>query len=251
VSCSSAGKRNKKQLRAVRCSHKSMHRVSKTSIFGILLLHLGMSGLWSFQEVHPVSGRRIAPVMGYTGAGWLERHERIQEENPELALKLLDIRPGMVIADLGAGSGYYTRRLAQRTGPKGKVYAVDIQQPMLDLLARSVHRAGLKNVVPVLGEPDDPKLPTAAFDLILMVDVYHELSQPQAVLKRVREALKPDGRLVLLEFRKEDPKVPIREEHKMSIAEAKQELEAEGFALREVLHDLPWQHILIFQRKPA
>jgi SAM-dependent methyltransferase len=231
-----------------------MYRNARAAAVALILLLLvwgGFSGTGAFDGVHPVSGRRIAPVMGYVGAGWLERHERIQEENPELALKLLQIKPGMVIADVGAGSGFYTRRLAQRTGPHGKVYAVDIQQPMLDLLVRSTEETGLRNIVPVLGEPADPKLPSGTFDLILMVDVYHELSQPQRVLSHLRRALKPEGRLVLLEFRKEDPTVPIREEHKMSVAEAKVELEAEGFQLRQVLHDLPWQHILIFQPKPV
>ena len=149
------------------------------------------------------------------------------------------------MADIGAGSGYYTVRLARAVGPAGRVFATDIQPAMLDLLRANVARARLENVTSVLGAPDDPKLPPASIDLAIMVDVYHELAAPQAFLRRLRPALKKDGRLVLLEFRKEDPRVPILEVHKMSVREVRQELEAEGFRLSAVLNDLPWQHILV------
>jgi len=201
--------------------------------------------------VHPISGRRFAPVMGYQGAGWLERAERDDEEAPDVALSVLKIARGAAVADIGAGSGYITERLAARVGPAGKVFANDVQPQMLDLLARRLARKKIANVTLVQGTLDDPKLPPESVDLALMVDVYHEFSQPQAMLRHLREALKPGGRMVLLEYRKEDPAIPIRPEHKMSVAEAKLEVEAEGFTLSKVDESLPRQHILIFTVKPA
>jgi predicted methyltransferase len=198
---------------------------------------------------HPISGRRYAPVMGYQGAGWLERSERDREEEPNVALDVLQIGPGAFVADIGAGSGYFTEKLSARVGPEGRVFANDVQPQMLEILARRLAVRKIANVTLVQGTIDDPKLPPASVDLALMVDVYHELSQPQAMLRRVKEALKPGGRLVLLEYRKEDPTIPIRPEHKMSVAEAKVEVEAEGFALAKVDHALPRQHILIFTVK--
>jgi ubiquinone/menaquinone biosynthesis C-methylase UbiE len=188
--------------------------------------------------------------MGVEGADWLERPEREREERPELAVKLLDIRPGMIIADIGAGSGYFTRRLARRTGPAGKVYAVDIQPAMIELLGRNAAREGLTNIIPVLGAEADPRLPPASIDLMLLVDVYHEFARPQAMLRQMRQALKPGGRLVLLEYRKEDPDVPIRYEHKMSVKEVRAELEAEGFRFEKLRGELPRQHLLIFRNVP-
>src|SRR5579883_1981407 len=169
-----------------------------------------------FQSEHPLTGRRIAP--------------------------------GMVVADVGAGTGYMTLRLARRVGPSGKVYANDIQPEMLRMLRQNAARAGWKNIETVLGTESDPKLPSGALDLILLVDVYHEFSQPQKMLEKMRDDLKPNGRLVLLEYRKEDPRIPIRPEHKMSVAEVKTELEAEGFHLDQVLEVLPRQHILILTK---
>jgi SAM-dependent methyltransferase len=201
--------------------------------------------------IHPISGRRIAPVMGYQGAEWLERVERVEEEEPELALQVLQIPKGASVADIGAGSGYITERLAARVGPAGRVFANDLQPQMLDILSRRLAARNITNVTLVQGTTDDPKLAPASVDLELMVDVYHELSQPQAMLRRLREALKPGGRLVLLEYRKEDPTIPIRFEHKMSVAEARLEVEAEGFALSKVDETLPRQHILIFTVKPS
>ena len=198
--------------------------------------------------VHPVSGRRYAGVMGYQGADWLDRVERVDEESPDRALDAIQVVRGSTVADVGAGSGYMTVRMARRVGPTGKVYATDIQPEMLVLLRQRLMREGVSNVEPVLGQIDDPRLPPAAIDLILMVDVYHELSEPQRMLRRMRDALKPDGRLVLLEYRKEDPTIPIRIEHKMTVAEAKMEVEAEGFRMWKVDEGLPRQHILIFTK---
>ena len=200
------------------------------------------------QATHPLTGRQIAPVMSADGAGWLDRPEREAEEAPEQALDALGIRAGMVVADVGAGTGYMSLRMARRVGPTGKVYANDLQPEMLQKLRSKSQREKLSNVETVEGTEADPKLPPNTMDLVLLVDVYHEFSQPQAMLDKIRESLKPDGRLVLLEYRKEDPKVPIRPEHKMSVAEVKTEVEAEGYKLDQVIEKLPRQHIIIFRR---
>lgn len=186
--------------------------------------------------------------MGAAGAPWLERAEREIEDRPSLAVKLLRLAPGQAVADIGAGAGYYTELLSKAVGPGGKVYATDIQPEMIRLLEQRVRRRRLANVVTVLSTETGPRLPPESLDLALMVDVYHELAYPQQALRRIRESLKPGGRLALIEFRKEDPSVPIREEHKMSVAEARAEVEPEGFAFDRVLNDLPWQHILIFRK---
>jgi ubiquinone/menaquinone biosynthesis C-methylase UbiE len=212
-----------------------------------LIVWMGVAVHAEAQPRHPVSGRVIAPVMGVGGAPWLDRATREEEEAPSKAIAALALTPGMVVADVGAGSGYYTVRMARAVGANGRVYATDIQPGMLQRLEARVKTENLENVVPVLGAVDDPKLPAKALDLALMVDVYHELSEPQVFIRRLRETLKPDGRLVLIEFRKEDPKVPILEVHKMSVAEVKQELEPEGFTLAEVIDVLPWQHILVLK----
>lgn len=198
--------------------------------------------------VHPVSGRVYAQTMSVQGAPWLDRREREDEENPDLAIRLLRIRKGATVADIGAGSGYISIRMAKIVGPMGKVYASDIQQGMLELLQQNVSKAKLDNVIPVLGAIDDPKLPADSLDLAIMVDVYHEFSEPQKMLQRIREALKADGRLVLLEYRAEDATVPILPDHKMTKAQVKQEVEHEGFRQSRVYDDLPWQHLFIFTK---
>jgi ubiquinone/menaquinone biosynthesis C-methylase UbiE len=202
-----------------------------------------------FQGEHPVTGRKIAGVMGVQGADWLNRPEREKEENPEGALDALQIRPGMVVADVGAGTGYMSLRLAKRVGPAGRVYANDLQPEMLRRLRANAEKAGLTNVETVQGEEADPKLPAGRMDLVLLVDVYHEFSKPREMISRIYDSLKPDGRLVLLEYRKEDPSVPIREEHKMSVAEVKAELEPQGFVMSQVIETLPRQHILILKKR--
>jgi ubiquinone/menaquinone biosynthesis C-methylase UbiE len=228
-----------------------MRRRSNAVLGSGLIAIVLAAGLAAQQPgVHPVSGRRFAPVMGYQGAPWLERSEREEEEAPDVALNTLKIAKGSSVADIGAGSGYITVRLAARVGAAGRVFANDVQPQMLNILARRLNNANITNVTLIEGTLDDPKLPPASVDLVLMVDVYHELSQPQAILRHVRESLKPGGRLVLLEYRKEDPTVPIKPEHKMSVAEAKMEVEAEGFTLSNVDEALPRQHILIFVAKP-
>jgi ubiquinone/menaquinone biosynthesis C-methylase UbiE len=200
---------------------------------------------------HPITGRRIATVMSHLGAEWLDRPERVTEEEPDKAIAALAISPGATVADVGAGSGYMTVKLADAVGAHGRVYATDVQREMIEKLSARVRAAKLQNVTPVLAASDDPRLPEGAIDLILMVDVYHELATPQRMLQMMRHALKPSGRLVLLEYRKEDPSIPIREEHKMSVADAKTEVEAEGYRLASVIETLPRQHILIFSAAPG
>src|SRR5580765_1678212 len=185
------------------------------------LLALALAGGLAAQPrpgVHPISGRRFAPVVGYQGAEWRERGERDEEEAPDVALNVRKIAKGASVADIGAGSGYMTEKLAARVGPAGRVFANDVQPQMLEMLSRRLASKRIANVTLVQGSVDDPKLAPASVDLALMVDVYHELSQPQAMLQHLRDALKPGGRLVLLEYRKEDPTVPIKFEHKMSVA---------------------------------
>ena len=198
--------------------------------------------------VHPVSGRHYAGVMGVGGADWLVRPEREAEEQPDAALDAIGIARGSTVADIGAGAGYMTWRMAERVGATGKVYANDIQPKMLDILRRNMADRKLTNVTTVLGAADDPKLPRNAIDLVLLVDVYHEFSEPQQMLRHIRESLKPDGRLVLVEYRGEDPSVPIRPEHKMTVQQVKTELEPEGFRLDKLSEVLPRQHILIFKK---
>jgi ubiquinone/menaquinone biosynthesis C-methylase UbiE len=163
-------------------------------------------------------------------------------------MRLIDVQPGDVVADVGAGSGYYTVRLARAVGSEGRVYAVDIQAGMLSRVQFNAASAGLKNVVPLLGAVDDPRLKPETLDLVLMVDVYHEFSAPQAMLQRVREALKPGGRLVLLEYRAEDPDVPILPDHTMTKEQIQLEVEHEGFTLARIHDDLSWQHMAVFTK---
>ena len=189
--------------------------------------------------------------MGAQGAAWLDRPEREREEAPQKAIAALNVRPGQTVADIGAGSGYYTVRLADAVGPKGRVYATDIQPEMLEMLRKRIDPGRGGAVEVVRGTPTESRLPDGAIDLALMVDVYHELAAPQVFLRSVKRALRPDGRLVLIEFRKESAWVPIREEHKMSVQEARVELEAEGYAFERVIDVLPWQHILVFTVAPV
>lgn len=196
---------------------------------------------------HPVSGREYARPMGVAGAPWLDRAEREDEEQPTRALEIIDVAPGTTVADIGAGSGYFTERLARLVGPAGRVYASDIQPGMLRLIEQRIARERLTNVTVVLGEPANPRLPDASLDLAVMVDVYHELWEPQTVLAHIRKALKPNGRLVLVEYKGEDPAVPILPTHKMTVAQAKIELEHEGFVLTSADSRLPRQHVLIFR----
>ena len=194
-------------------------------------------------------GREIAQVMGHQGARWLERPEREEEERPQKLVELMSLRPADVVADIGAGTGYFTFRLAANV-PEGKVLAVDIQPRMLELLRRAAKIRNVSNVEPVLSRVDDPGLPPAAVDVALMVDAYHEFDHPREMMEGIVAALKPGGRVVLVEYRGEDPDVPIKPLHKMTEAQAKAEMAAVGLEHVETLPDLPRQHVMIF-RKPA
>ncbi len=192
-------------------------------------------------------GREIAKVMGHPGIGWLERTEREREEAPSMAIAMLDLAPDAVIADIGAGSGYYSFRLAGLV-PDGKVIAVDIQQEMLDHLKAEAARRKIINVAPHLGAIDDIKVDPGTLDAVLMVDAYHEFSHPVEMLQSNRNALKPGGRIHLLEYRGEDPRVPIKPLHRMTLEQAVKEFEAHGFAFVENKRGLPWQHLLVFEK---
>ncbi len=192
-------------------------------------------------------GREIAKVMGHPAIGWLERDEREREEAPSRAIDALELPPSAVIADIGAGSGYYSFRISPKV-PLGKVMAVDIQPEMLDFLKRRSAELGITNVVPHLGKVEDLALPPASLDAALLVDAYHEFSHPAEMLASLFRSLKPGGRVFLLEFRAEDPRVPIKELHKMTEAQARLELESAGFRLVSNRRHLPWQHFMIFER---
>jgi ubiquinone/menaquinone biosynthesis C-methylase UbiE len=193
-------------------------------------------------------GREIAQVMGHQGADWLERPEREQEEQPQKLVELMALRPTDVVADIGAGTGYFSFRMAAKL-PRGKVLAVDIQPEMLDLLTRAAKARGVTNVEPVLGRIDDPMLPPGGVDVALMVDAYHEFDHPREMMQGIVRGLKPGGRVVQVEYRGEDPDVPIKPLHKMTEAQAKKEMAAVGLEHVKTLQDLPRQHVLVF-RKP-
>jgi ubiquinone/menaquinone biosynthesis C-methylase UbiE len=195
-------------------------------------------------------GRQIADVMSWEGADWLFRETRIEEEQPEAMLDALKIPRGATVADVGAGAGYHSIRLARRVGPQGTVLATDVQPEMLRMLRQNARAARVTNIKPLLCSQEDTMLPEGKVDLILMVDVYHECSDPEAILQGLRKALRPGGRLVLVEFRGEDPEVPIKPEHKMTVEQVRREVEPQGLAFKTSLEFLPWQHVIIFE-KPA
>lgn len=193
-------------------------------------------------------GRQIAYVMSHWGIDWLERPERQFEENSALLLKNLNLKSGMNVADIGAGSGYYTSLIAKRIG-NGKVYAVDVEPQMILFLNERIKEEKLSNVVTVLGSETSVRLPASSLDMMLLVDVYHEFSFPYEMGQSMYNALKPDGRLVLVEFRSEDETVPIKTIHKMSEAQSVKELKAVGFRLEKNISNLPWQHCMVFVKE--
>ncbi|HLJ94459.1 MAG TPA: class I SAM-dependent methyltransferase [Gemmataceae bacterium] len=193
-------------------------------------------------------GREIAHVMGHEAAGWLERPEREKEEEPNKLLDALKLKPGDVVADIGAGSGYLTFRIAERIGTKGKVLAVDIQPEMLALIRQKMKARQQNNVEPILGTETDPKLPAASVDLILMVDVYHEFAYPWEMVQAMVRSLKPNGRLVFVEYRLEDPKVWIKLVHKMTEKQVRKEMEPHPVRWVETLGILPSQHVIVFKK---
>ena len=246
------------------CRVGTIYRVKSVACAGLVaLLATLQGGLFAADPASPYvqraaspdgigkfyMGREISHVMGWQGAAWLERGEREQEERTDLLLPELALTPGMVVADIGAGTGYFSRRVAQRVGAAGKVYAVDVQPEMVSMLTELAKRPGLGTIVPVLGKPSEVSLPAASVDVAIMVDVYHELAFPREVLASIVRALKPGGRVVFVEYRAEDPNVPIKPLHKMSDAQVRREAAPQALVWERTATTLPWQHVVIF-RKP-
>lgn len=217
------------------------------------ILTTAQDSTYTYKTPHPdgtgkvYMGREIANVMSAAGADWLERSTRQQEEDANTAIAALPLSTNSVVADIGAGTGYYTFRMAKRV-PRGKVYAVEVQDEFITALKNKAHHDGASNVTVVKGNEKSPMLPDASVDLAIMVDVYHELAHPHEMLTALHKALKPEGKLLLLEYRAEDPSIPIKELHKLSVAQAKKELAANGFALAEKKDFLPIQHYLLFRK---
>ena len=215
-----------------------------------LIVFAVVTGLLHAREPDPPTtymGREIAQTMHFTGAEWLTRESRQREEDCATMLKELNVTRGQTICDLGCGNGFYTLKLAEMVGPEGKVLAVDIQPEMLELLKARAAEGRLANVETVLATETDPKLPEGSVDLVLMVDVYHELSKPAEVLAAVKRGLKKGGQVALVEFRKEDPSVPIKELHKMSKEQVRREWGANGFRIVREFDGLPWQHLIFLE----
>ncbi|MEO5733959.1 MAG: methyltransferase domain-containing protein [Rubrivivax sp.] len=236
-------------------------RRSALTLFGALLLMHRQSLAQPaprYRQVPPSAdgigktymGREIAGVMGWQGAAWLEREEREREERTDLLVRALQLAPGMTVADIGAGTGYLARRMAPRVAPGGRVLAVDVQPQMVRLLRAAAEREGIGNIEASLGTEDDVRLPASSVDLAVMVDVYHELSLPFEVLASIVRALKPRGRVAFVEYRAEDPAVPIKTLHKMTAAQVRKEAAVQGLLPERAFEGLPWQHLLVFQ-KPA
>lgn len=192
-------------------------------------------------------GREISFVMGHQAAGWLNRPGRIREERPDEVVANMGLAPDHVVADIGAGSGYFSFRIAQLV-PEGRVLAVDIQQEMLDIVEERKRKEGLSNIEGVKGEIDDPKLPANSIDAAIMVDAYHEFSHPYEMIAGIYQALRPGGRIFLLEYRGEDASVPIRPLHKMTQAQVIKEMSVFGLQWTDTLDFLPWQHMMVFTK---
>jgi precorrin-6B methylase 2 len=193
-------------------------------------------------------GREIAQMLGFDGASWLERTERQKEERADLLMAELALKAGMDVADVGAGTGYYSRRMALQVGPKGKVYAIEVQPQMLQVLQTTAKRPGYGNILPVLGADDDVKLPEASIDLAIIVDVYHELAFPSEVLASIVRAVRPGGRVVFVEYRGEDFSVPIKSLHKMTEQQVRLEAADHALVWERTARTLPWQHVVVFRR---
>jgi ubiquinone/menaquinone biosynthesis C-methylase UbiE len=227
---------------------------------GVLVGHLIVGFLLSAAVAQDASipaaprfykGREIAQTMHYEGAAWLTRESRQREEDCDTLLRVLKIRSGDTVCDMGCGNGFYSLKIAPLVGRRGKVVSVDIQREMLEMLKERAAAEGITNVEPVLGTVADPKLREQSIDLMLMVDVYHEFSHPEQMLAAIRTSLKPTGRVALVEFRAEDPDVPIKPLHKMSKAQIMKEFPPNGFKLVGEFDKLPWQHVMFFQRDDA
>lgn len=220
---------------------------------GVLVHAEPLSQRYEFHAAHDADGigkiylgREIAQVMGPGGILWLERPERASEEQPQLAIDALGIKPGQTVADLGAGSGYYSFRVAPLVGPTGKVLAIDIEPAMLEAIVQRAQREHIGNVATVRSSAQDPNLAAGSVDLLFMVDVYHELEYPYEMMTKVRAALKPGGRVALIEYRAEDPEVAIKPLHKMSERQVRREMQAAGFKHLQTVRTLPLQHLIVF-----
>ena len=234
--------------------------MSFKKLFVRLLITFSFSVAWAdtnnlYQQFPPTAegtgkvymGREIAHVMGYQGAAWLERENREKEERTDMLIQSLNLKPGMTVADIGAGTGYFSRKIATRVGNTGTVYTVDVQPEMVGKLKFAAKSHA--NIKPVLSTETDVMLPVNSLDLAIMVDVYHELAYPYEVMKSVLRALKPNGRLVLVEYRAEDDRVPIKASHKMSETQIKREMAALPLTWQSTLSHLPWQHVVIFTKQ--
>ena len=240
------------------CRRQLIHALS---LFAVMPVALSASAQTQrYQQTTPsrdgigksYMGREIAGVMGWQGASWLEREERQQEERGDLLLRELGLKPGMMVADIGAGTGYYARRMAPLVGSGnsgGVVYATDVQPEMMQMLADGARKAGLTNIKPVLGGLQSVNLPDNSIDLAIMVDVYHELEYPFEVVESLVRALKPGGRIAYVEYRLEDPRVPIKTAHKMSEAQVRKEAAAHALVWERTANTLPWQHVVILRKK--
>jgi ubiquinone/menaquinone biosynthesis C-methylase UbiE len=233
-------------------------RFTLCGLVSVLFVSLlpGQEPRYEFRKEHDPNGigkfymdREIAQVMGHLAAGWLDRPEREKEEQPARLMTALKIKPGDVVADIGAGSGYFTFRLQEKVGETGKVLAVEIQQEMLDIIKKKMGEKKVSNIDLVLGTETDPKLPEGKVDMILLVDVYHEFSHPFEMTQAMVKALRPGGRLVFVEYRLEDPKVPIKLVHKMSEKQVIKEMMPHPLKHVETVGVLPWQHIVVFEKK--
>lgn len=237
-------------------------RIPATLVCCLALLLAGPSGLAQvappvYRQASPSAdgigkiymGREIARVMGWAGASWLERGERLREERTDLLVPALELKAGMAVADVGAGTGYFTWRMAQAVAPGGQVYASDVQPEMIALIKRAMAERRIANVVPLQAGVKDAGLKPASLDLALLVDVYHELEYPFEVIGHVVRALKPGARLVLVEYRAEDASVPIKELHKMSVDQVRREMAPHALVWEKRIDVLPWQHMLVFRKR--
>ncbi len=195
-------------------------------------------------------GREISHVMGHQGANWLDRPEREREEKPSLTVDALQVKPGQVTADIGAGTGVFTFLLSEKVGAKGRVMAVDIQPEMLEILGRRIKEREVSNVEVIRGEERDPKLPAGSLDLVIMVDVYHEFAYPWEMMQAICRGLRPGGRVAFVEYRAEDPSVPIKRLHKMSEEQVKLEMGPQPLRWVKTIDVLPRQHVIIFEKDP-
>jgi protein-L-isoaspartate O-methyltransferase len=234
-SCGDVAMTNATAVATSSASETSLYKKSKPSADGIGKIYMG---------------REIAGVMGWQGASWLEREERGREERPDLLMPELNLKPGMTVADIGAGTGYYSRLMSKVVAQNGIVYAVDVQPQMVAMLKEVAVKPEFANIKPVLSSVADVKLPPSSIDLAIMVDVYHELEFPHEVMTSIIAALKPEGKVVFVEYRAEDQRVPIKEVHKMTEAQVKREALTHALMWERTASTLPWQHVIIFKKKP-